>query len=66
MIYIGGQVYNTGTLPSRTARRSVLESTADTFFIAPLAQNIIEQDEQDESKKFIYFDYQVTEKKGKA
>lgn len=63
--YIGIQVYTTGTSPARTARRSVLEP--DTFFVAPLTQNVIEQeelDELDECKQTLHLDYQVVDKKG--
>lgn len=62
--YTGTRFYNTsGSSHHRTTRRSVVEpisesSNKEDFFVAPLAQEIIESDEYEELVKATYFDGQ--------
>jgi hypothetical protein len=64
LVYTGSRFYNiTDTFHPRTERRSVDEpidvtTTRDTFFIAPLAREIIESDEYEELVKNYVKDHQ--------
>lgn len=75
IVYTGARFYNlTDASLAKTARRSVIEFTEiessdkDTFFVAPIAQEAIEKDEEDELRRNLYRDYQLAlaESKGKT
>jgi hypothetical protein len=69
VVYTGMRFYNiAGTSHTRTTRRSIAEYQKDSFLVAPLSQQIIEDNEEDELQRNIYFDPSKTdvEQRGKG
>lgn len=59
IIYTSARFYNITGPPHARTRRSVIEplpQEKETFFFAPLAQNSIEEDEQQVLESIIYYD----------
>jgi hypothetical protein len=64
VIYTGTRFYNiTSSSHTRTRRSSIVGYQKDSFFVAPLSQQTIEQDEQDEFKRAIYFEQALSKSK---
>lgn len=59
IIYMSIRFYSIASEPHVRTRRSLVEpipQTKGSFFVAPYTQDMIEEDEEEEMKRIIYFD----------
>lgn len=56
IVYASIQLYNITSTPHTRTRRSIMEHQKEWFFVAPLNQETIEDDEESEIRRIIYLD----------